>query len=281
MTTITLLHPGAMGAAIGEQVVRSGARVLWVPDGRGAATAKRAEAAGLIPAADMSSALAASDIVMSICPPAAAEDVSELVAWHRFTGVYFDANAVSPQRMRRIAERQQAAGALPVDGSIIGPPPRSPATARLYLAGDARATADVAALFTNTQVSAQILDKPLGSASALKMAFGGYQKAARTLAAVSHALADAHGVTDELTAEGETMAAAMLADTDYLPSVATRAWRWAPEMHEVADTLRDADLPPHLAEAAATTMRLWEQDKDNAQLSLNEALQHLRTVTAE
>jgi 3-hydroxyisobutyrate dehydrogenase-like beta-hydroxyacid dehydrogenase len=277
MTTVTLLHPGAMGAAIGEQAARSGALVHWVPDARSAATARRAEVAGLVPAADLASALAASNIVVSVCPPAAAEDVSDLVSSHHFKGIYLDANAISPQRMHRIAERQEAAGAVPVDGSIIGPPPRPTATARLYLAGDTQAVDDVAALFTNSQVSAQTLDRPLGSASALKMAFGGYQKAARTLAAVSHALADAHGVTEELTAEGQSMAAAMLAETDYLPSVAARAWRWAPEMHEVADALTEVGLPPHLAQAAAATMRRWEQDKDHSQLPLSEVLLHLRT----
>ena len=29
----------------------------------------------------------------------------------------------------------------------------------------------------------------------------------------------------------------ILANRDFLPSVAARAWRWVPEMHEVADTL--------------------------------------------
>ncbi|WP_432111013.1 DUF1932 domain-containing protein [Streptomyces sp. YPW6] len=39
------------------------------------------------------------------------------------------------------------------------------------------------------------------------------------------------------------MISAILSDPEYLPSVAARDWRWAPEMEEVADTLRAADLP--------------------------------------
>ncbi|MER5775542.1 DUF1932 domain-containing protein [Streptomyces sp. NPDC002039] len=77
------------------------------------------------------------------------------------------------------------------------------------------------------------------------MAFGGYQTAARTLAAVAHALADDHGGGDLLVEEAHTMPEFILADRDYIPSVAARAWRWAPEMREVAETLQAADLPAH------------------------------------
>jgi 3-hydroxyisobutyrate dehydrogenase-like beta-hydroxyacid dehydrogenase len=278
MSTVTLLHPGSMGAAIGEQAARSGARLLWVSTGRSAATKSRADASGLVPAADLPTALAESDIVLSVCPPAAAEDLALLVADHAFSGIYVDANAISPERMSRITEIQHGQGATVVDGSIIGPPPRGAATTRLYLAGDSEAVAEVTPLFTGSQVAARPLDKPLGAASALKMAFAGYQKIARTLAAVSHALADAHGVTEELTAEGRTMASAVLADTAFMPKTAARAWRWGPEMREVADSLREAGLPPELAEAAASTMKRWNQNKDDANITLEDTLANLRSL---
>jgi 3-hydroxyisobutyrate dehydrogenase-like beta-hydroxyacid dehydrogenase len=44
-TTIGLLHPGEMGAAVGRCLAGAGHRVLWVPEGRGPASAARAEAA--------------------------------------------------------------------------------------------------------------------------------------------------------------------------------------------------------------------------------------------
>ena len=40
--TIGLLHPGEMGAAVGQCLAAGGHEVLWVPDGRSAATRKRA-----------------------------------------------------------------------------------------------------------------------------------------------------------------------------------------------------------------------------------------------
>ena len=45
--TIGLMHPGEMGAAVGKCLAGAGHRVLWVPEGRGAATKERADAAGL------------------------------------------------------------------------------------------------------------------------------------------------------------------------------------------------------------------------------------------
>nr|MDT0523485.1 DUF1932 domain-containing protein [Streptomyces sp. DSM 41633] len=135
----------------------------------------------------------------------------------------------------------------------------------------------VASLFTDSALHVCRVGDTLGSASVLKMAFASYQKAARTLAGVAHALADAHGVGDRLTAEAEFMVSAFLSDPEYLPSVASRAWRWAPEMEKVADTLRAAGLPTDMSEATARVLAFWEQDKDRYDLPVGHALSRLRS----
>ncbi|MFG2557600.1 DUF1932 domain-containing protein [Streptomyces sp. NPDC048496] len=61
--------------------------------------------------------------------------------------------------------------------------------------------------------------------------------------------------------------------------MAARAWRWAPEMHEVVDTLRAADLPTDLAEATAQVFSCWVQDKGQYDLPVAEALSQLRNRT--
>ena len=43
-----------------------------------------------------------SDIVISLCPPAAAEELAHNVAGHRFDGVCLEANAINPDRTTRI-----------------------------------------------------------------------------------------------------------------------------------------------------------------------------------
>lgn len=205
MTTVTLLHPGAMGAAVAAQAVAAGYEVLWVPDGRSVTTHRRAKEAGATGCDLLGEALARSEIVLSICPPQAAEDVATTVAGHAFAGVYVDANAINPQRMRRIAEEIRP-GAKVLDGAIFGPPPGGQRAARLYLAGEAQAVDTVQPVFKDTALHVRRANGSVGSASALKMAFASYQKAARTLAGVAHALANAHGVADELTADAEVMA---------------------------------------------------------------------------
>ncbi|MFD5425513.1 DUF1932 domain-containing protein [Streptomyces sp. NPDC127084] len=275
MTTVTVLHPGAMGSAVAAQAVAAGHEVLWVPEGRSEATRERARMVGAVPVDTLAEALERSSLILSVCPPQAAQQVAELVAAHGFAGVYVEANAINPQRMLHISE-DIAPGTSVLDAAIFGPPPGGARTARLYLAGEGSAIDQVESLFKDTALHTRRTSGTIGSVSALKMAFAGYQKAARTLAGVAHALAAAHGVGEELTTEAKVMAANILSDPEYLPSVAARAWRWAPEMQDIADTLRAAHLPPDMAEAAVTVMSHWERDKDRHDLSVADVLAHLR-----
>lgn len=274
---VGLLHPGQMGAAVAAAVrADAGVELCWCPEGRSAATARRADAAGLVRVDTLRELLATSEVVLSICPPAAAADLAAEVAGTGFTGLYADLNAVSTRRLAGIAEQVTGAGARVVDGSIIGPPPAPGHPARLYLSGAAPDMRAVAALFGPEPLQVVELSERLGSASALKMAFGGYQKATRALAAVAHALAAEHGVGQALLAEGTLMAGAPLAELDYVPSVAARAWRWAPEMVEVADEMALAGLPTELARGAAAVLGRWAADRDRWDIDVDEALRHLR-----
>ncbi|MCD9903681.1 DUF1932 domain-containing protein [Streptomyces sp. MT29] len=276
MTTVTVLHPGTMGAAITAEIVAGGHEALWVPKGRSENTWRRARKVGATACDSLAEALSRTAIVLSVCPPQAAGAVAAAVAAHGFAGLYVDVNAISPQRVRRISEEIRPGSAV-VDGAVFGQPPGEGRATRLYLAGADSAVELVASLFTDSALQVCRVGDTPGSASALKMAFASYQKAARTLAGVAHALADAHGVGDQLTAEAEVMISTILSDPDYLPSVAARAWRWAPEMEEVADTLRAADLPTDMAEATARVLAYWEQDKDRDDVPVVHTLSQLRS----
>jgi 3-hydroxyisobutyrate dehydrogenase-like beta-hydroxyacid dehydrogenase len=261
MPTVGLLHPGAMGATLARGI--AGAEVLWCPDGRSAATRRRAEAAGLRPCT-IDELLDAAGVVISICPPAAAEDLARSL--RGFGGTFVDANAVSPMRKARLGA---AFGARFVDGSVIG---GAGGPVRLYLAGE-RAP-EVAALFAG-DVAAIDLGPEIGRASRLKMAYAHYQKGSRALAAASHALVADSDLADHLLAEGERIRVAALARPGELPGVAARAWRWGPEMLEIADTLEADGLPGGLARGAADAFARWHDAKDT-ELPLAEALARLR-----
>ncbi|MQA95086.1 MAG: DUF1932 domain-containing protein [Streptosporangiales bacterium] len=282
MSVLTLLHPGQMGAAVGAQA-RGGERpdeVLWLPEGRSEASKRRAADAGLSERADLATALAECDVVLSICPPAAADEVARGVAWAaaatRFEGLYVEGNAIAPERAGRIRDTLAAAGVRTVDGGIIGPPPQGPGTTRLYLSGDAGDVTEAAAAFAGTDLETVALDGPVGAASGMKLAYASYQKVSRLLGAVSHALAREHGVQAHLEHEAELLNSRPLAETDVFSSAAAKAWRWGPEMAEAADALRTAGLPGDLAEAASLVFERWESAKDRTDLTLDEVLRLLR-----
>ncbi|MFF5185978.1 NAD(P)-binding domain-containing protein [Streptomyces sp. NPDC000345] len=123
-------HPGAMGAGVAAQAVAEGATVRWLPRGRSPATGERAGRLGLRAAGSLAELAATCEVVLSVCPPAAALDVAGQVAAAGFRGVYVDANAVSPERMAEISAVFEGGGATVVDGGTMGPPPRAAGSTR-------------------------------------------------------------------------------------------------------------------------------------------------------
>ncbi|GGQ52159.1 hypothetical protein Saso_20320 [Streptomyces asoensis] len=115
-----------MGAQVAAQAVAAGATLRWLPQGRSAATRERAGDIGLRPAADLRELAGACEILLSVCPPAAALDVAAQVADAGFRGVYVDADAVGPERMAEITDVFEGGAVTVVDGGIAGPPPASP-----------------------------------------------------------------------------------------------------------------------------------------------------------
>ena len=81
----------------------------------------------------------------------------------------------------------------------------------------------------------------------------------------------------EAVTEAQRMPCDILANRDFLPSVAARAWRWAPEMHEVANTLDAQRLPPNLAFATAGVLQHWAATDEPA--DLNSILRQLHLPT--
>src|ERR1700730_15558974 len=87
MPTIGILHPGDMGSVVGACAVAAGGRVLWASAGRSAGSRERAAAAGLEDADTVDALVAASDVIVSVCPPHAALDLARDVAGGRPPGV--------------------------------------------------------------------------------------------------------------------------------------------------------------------------------------------------
>ncbi|MFF3402158.1 DUF1932 domain-containing protein [Streptomyces sp. NPDC002659] len=262
MTVLGILHPGSMGAGVAAQARRRGTEVLWCPAGRSTASRERAQRFALTPVADLKEMTDRADVILSICPPAHAQEVAAQVAAHAFSGLYVDGNAISPATVASISATMQQGGATFVDGSVIGSPPSDSKATRLYVAGPAEGLTTMATLFADSAVRVHRLPGAIGQASALKLSYSSYQKASRVLAAVAHALASNYGVEAELLDIAEGRTSSYLAEVAYIPKVAARAWRWAPEMREAADALAAMGLPPDLAMASATIMERWSELED-------------------
>jgi 3-hydroxyisobutyrate dehydrogenase-like beta-hydroxyacid dehydrogenase len=277
MTTIALLHPGSMGAALGREILTNAKTVLWLPEGRSPASTARAQAAGLTPADDTAQLFEQADVVLSVCPPGPiADEIADLALAHHFQGLFIDANAISPQRVGGISARLHAAGVPVVDASLMGGPPTPQSTVTIFLAGPSPHVETAAGLFENTQCVPNRLDRPIGAASALKAAYSSYQKATYVLSGLSHALAARHGLEEELLAQAiQNAPGTPLAVPERITVGAAKAWRWIAEFAEVADALTDTDLPPGIADAVAVILNQWADLKDDTTVTIDEALAHL------
>ncbi len=261
---VGLLHPGAMGSTVGAAALPCVRQVLWASEGRSPASRRRAEEAGLSDAKSLENLVREVDLLVAVCPPAAALALAERVATLRYRGLFVDANAVSPDSARQIAAVVARGGASAVDGGIIGPPARRAGTTTLHLSGE-RAS-EVASCFAKGPLEARVLDRPIGAASALKMTFAAYTKGTAALLAAIHALALAEGVEGELAREWERLLPELPGRLRGLPTTAPKAWRFVAEMREIAASLESAGLPGGFHDAAAQIYERLEGFKDAPEL---------------
>jgi 3-hydroxyisobutyrate dehydrogenase-like beta-hydroxyacid dehydrogenase len=262
MRRIGLLHPGAMGASVGAAARSNQHTVLWASAGRTASTGARARRANLEDAGTVAQLVKASEIVLSVCPPHAAEDVASEVTQLGFAGVYVECNAISPDRTRAIQRIVEKTGAHYVDGGIIGGPAWTrEARTRLYLSGPR--AAEVAACFVGSPLETPVISERIGAASALKMGYAAYTKGTTALLTAILGLVEKEGVRAELARQWgdaftEQTVRRVCANT-------AKAWRFVGEMHEIAATFRGAGLPGGFHEAAAEVYERLAAFKDHAE----------------
>jgi 3-hydroxyisobutyrate dehydrogenase-like beta-hydroxyacid dehydrogenase len=250
--TVGILHPGQMGSAMGAALRGAGTTVLWAAQGRSDETAHRADLADLAAVSTVADLARRCDVLISVCPPAAALEVARQVAAAGAEGLFVDANAIAPHTAEAVA--RAVAPAAFVDAAIIGPPPWRAGTTTVYLAGD-RAD-EVHTLFDGTGVTTVTAGDRVGQASAVKVCFALQSKALPPTSALIAAAADHYGVAkvvrdalaiDDIDLDGQLGELAHRATS--------RAWRWDGEMTESAAALVAAGLPAGLPESAAEIYR--------------------------
>ncbi|MEW5940998.1 MAG: DUF1932 domain-containing protein [Chloroflexota bacterium] len=273
---IGILHPGEMGISVAASVKNGGHEVFWVSEGRSEKTRERAERHGLIHARSLDKLCRTCSIILSVCPPHAAEEVARQVVGADFKGLYLDANAISPQRSRAIGEMLRAAGVDFVDGGIVGGPAWERGETWLYLSGP-RAE-EVAACFANGPLETKIIGKEIGKASALKMCYAAYTKGTSALLSAILAAAEQYHVRSELNQHWDMDDPEFAAQVERrVRRVTAKAWRFASEMEEIAATFAATGLPSGFHESAAEIFRRIAHFKDSPTLpELNEVLTSLQ-----
>lgn len=251
---VGFLHPGEMGISLAASAQNTGHIACWVSEGRSRRTHERAAKFGLLDAHNLRELSETCSVIVSICPPKAAEEVSNQVLASSFRGVYLDANAISPQRAIRMGESMEKAGVTFIDGAIIE-------GTRLYLSGkEARRGASC---FSAGPLETCIIGESIGKASALKMCYSAYVKGTRALLYAILATAEELGVRSELekqwSQEGLGHAEEARAATK---SIKGKAWRYVGEMEEIAATFKGAKVPGEFHMAAAEIYRRVAHFKD-------------------
>ena len=263
MTTqrIGILHPGEMGISLAACAQKSGHAVYWASEGRSPATNNRAAQYHLRDAQTVANLCAACSILVSVCPPHAAETVAHQVVTSGFAGLYLDANAISPQRAMHIGEVMMQAGIIFVDGGIIGGPAWEPDRTWLYLSGP-RAD-EIAACFSAGPLRTRLLSAAIGKASALKMCYAAYTKGTSALLCAILATAEQLGVRDALYQQWNQEDPNFAEQTEQrVRKVTAKAWRFTGEMDEIAATFREAGLPGDFHTASAIIYRRLARFKD-------------------
>src|SRR5688572_6846323 len=100
-----------MGISVAAAAQRAGHEVYWTSEGRSAATRARAERFGLREAPTLDRLCTECRMLVSVCPPHAAEALADEVVACGFRGLYVDANAIAPRRALRLGQALTEAGA--------------------------------------------------------------------------------------------------------------------------------------------------------------------------
>lgn len=255
---IGVTSPGDMGQGIAMRLKACGYEVFTALDGRSGRTAELSKQAGLADCGSVRKLVDTCDAIFSILNPAAAIENARSVAAAMDAAkkklVYVDCNAIAPDTGHEIDAEIRRAGGIFIDAGIIGPPPRGKAKTKLYVSGP---DAALLSQIVDPQLQVRVVGERIGDASAVKMCYAAMTKGTIALGMQLLMAARKLGVEEALEAEF------LESQPDLYQSVLTRsvsmppkAYRWVPEMIEIAKTFEGAGLTPRMFQGAADMFEL-------------------------
>ncbi len=251
--TIGVMSPGDMGQAIAQQLKSSGFTVCTALDNRSARSRKLAGEAGLVDVGSMAKLTEQCDVILSVMNPGSAlsfaAEVASALKQTKKSPLVVDCNAIAPATMQSIAAQITAAGGRCADGGIIGPPPRGAAKTTLYVSGPEAAKLKQLA---NAQININVMSERIGDASAIKMCYAAMTKGVQALGVELLVAARRLGVDEALEAQFKASRSDVYNWViGALPVMPPKAYRWVPEMLEIAKTFEGAGMTPKILAGAA------------------------------
>ena len=251
--SIGITSPGDMGQGVAMCIKALGFDVCMASDGRSARTRALGEKAGLTDCKSLEKLVQTCDMVLSVLDPGAAVTNAKAVAAAcKTTGrkiVFVECNAIAPNTMQEITGIMQAVGCTVVDAGIIGPPPRGTAKQRFYVSGPHAALMN---RINSPQINVRVAGEKIGDASAVKMCYAALTKGSIALGTELLIAARKLGVDQVLEAEFKGSQAELHQSVqNRAAGMPFKAYRWVPEMHEIAKTFEGAGMTPRIFQGAA------------------------------
>lgn len=249
---IGIVSPGDMGQAVAMRLKESGFVMYGALAGRSDRTRNLAREAGITDCGNMVELVGQCDLLLSVLDPAAALDNARAAAdAMKKAGrkpVFVDCNAVAPKSMEDITAIIGEAGADCIDVGLIGSPPRGKTCTRIYASGP---QARLLEQIKHPNLAVRVISERIGDASAVKMCYGAITKGAVALGLELLITARRMGVYETVENEfRESIPEVYDWMLGRVPSTPPKAYRWVPEMNEIARTFGDAGLTPKMFQGA-------------------------------
>src|SRR5260370_2713291 len=256
---VGVLHPGALGGALGKAIAEAGDTPISCLRGRSATTRERALAANFVVVPSLDELARDSDRVISLVPAAravgvalcfaaCADQCSDSVRMPTF----IDANSVAARTKERIANILSAVGVCCLDGAFLGPANQIGREDVMLLS---RAGANKVAPVFRKVVEARVVAEEVGQASSLKMTMAILTKA---LAALLLEMVCASAKNGQLGPALDLMRRLYPGIIEFLertlPTYPEHIGRRVFELTEVRDWLRELDQLAVMTEGAITVL---------------------------
>ncbi len=278
VTRICLIGFGEVGQTLAADLSRTGAElVAWdVLFADAASIPSRAlSRSNVRAAADASSAVRGAQLVISAVTAAQdAHAARSVVADLERGAFYLDLNSVSPEMKQEVARIIDAGGARYVEGAVMSPIGPKRIASPILLGGPS--ANDFLTLGMRLGFSgASVFANEVGKASAAKMCRSVMVKGIEALLTESMLAARKHGVEETVLASLKDLfpGADWRKLAQYMISRSLiHGKRRAEEMHEVAHTVSNAGITPHMSAACAERQEWAAQFRSAADAQTLEAM---------